>query len=206
MTSTSTVTRAVHRLAATAAAALVVAGCTASATTDAAETAAPEPVVDAAPGPEGPESNLTDTPADTALQADLERYCRAHDSALRAVDAFLADDTGEHDAVTILIGSLEAVTSTLATDLRATGSDLHPRVEPLVAAAEQIATDAREAMDGDHDARDDFVAQQLAGASYLQPLVDDPDLYEIVTGLAACEDLPLGAVTAELDESDGRPR
>jgi hypothetical protein len=133
--------------------------------------------------------------ADSALDADLERFCRAHDSALRAVDAVLADDAGEDDAVAILIGSLEAVTSTLAADLRATGSSLHPRVEPLVAAAEQTAAGAREALDADHDARHDYIADQLAGASYLQPLVDDPaPCTRRATGLAACEDLPLGAV------------
>jgi hypothetical protein len=201
------VIRIVHHLAATAAGAgLVLAGCTAGEPTVAVGSALPETVVDAVPGPEHPEPHLRVAHADFALNTGLERFCRAHDSALRAVDAVLADDAGEDDAVAVLIESLEAVTSTLAADLRAAGSSLHPRVEPLVAAAEQTAAGAREALDADHDARHDYVAEQLAGASYLQPLVDDPDLYPTVTRLAACEDLLLGGVTAERRDADDRHR
>lgn len=207
MTGMKRARRVLHHLVATAAgAALVLVGCTADEPTDADGPTTPEPVVEeAAPEPEDPAPNPPDAPTDPALEADLERFCRAHDAALDAVDAFLAHDEGD-DALVLLIGSMEAVTSTLAADLRADGRSLHPRVEPLAAAAEQTSADAREALDADHDARDDYVAEQLAGASYLQPLVDDPDLYATATGLAACADLPFGAVTSELRDTGDRPR
>lgn len=148
---------------------------------------------------------------DPTLLRDLTRYCAAHASALDGVEGAAEDiveqldEASQADGVAVLLASLEAVTGVVASELAA-GGQLHDRVEPLLTAAETTAAGAREALDADHDAREAYLADQLAGASYLQPLADDPDLYVTVTDLAACADLPLGAVAAELHPGDDHHR
>lgn len=140
---------------------------------------------------------------DPRLRADLTRYCTAHASALDVVEEELVDivdqtdEASRSDAVAVLLVALEAVTSAIVSEFGAHDAP-HPDVRALVDAAEATATGAREALAADHEARQAYLIDELRGASYLEPLVDEAGLYESVTDLAACSELPLGAVMTEL--------
>jgi hypothetical protein len=214
------VVRTVRRLVAvTAGTALVLSGCVLGdeGTQRGVRSSSPQRTVDAAaaePRRSPPASQArpaTVPPEDPELRRDLARYCVAHASALDAIEDMVEDiveeldETSQADAIAVVLGSLEAVTSAVAAELAA-GGELHDRVGPLLTAAETTAAGAREALDAVHDAREAYLADQLAGASYLQPLADDPELYATATELAACADLPLGAVAAELHPGDDHHR
>ena len=203
-----------HLVAAAAGAGLVLTGCAVGddGMQRGVRSSSPQRTVDAAAeprrSPPGSErSAVPDPQGDPGLRRDLTRYCAAHASALDAIEDTVGDiveqldETTQADGVAVLLGSLEAVTSAVASELNDDG-ELHHRIQPLLIAAEATAAGAREALDADHDARQAYLTDQLAGASYLQPLVDDPVLYATATDLAACADLPLGAVTAEVRKGD----
>lgn len=163
---------------------------------DATTTPHPPELATPLPAASGPER-------DPRLRADLTRYCTAHASALDAIEEELVDivdqtdETSHSDAVTVLLVALEAVTSAIVSEFGAHDAP-HPDVRALIDAAEATATSAREALAAGHEVRQAYLDDELRSASYLEPLVDDAGLYEAVTDLAACSELPLGAVMAEL--------